>query len=534
MLVATLVVIIIFLLLLIIYLVNNQNNSLSNNQNNKLSNNQNNKLSNNQNNELLNNQNDKLLITNQHNINESYDIVIVGCGISGAFCAARLSQFYPNLKILVVEKNDKPGGKLMSSNVGLDVAVEYGGMRFFPNIHRYTDALVKQLGIQTIQKDYINPKNIAYLRGKHYQIGNLKQQNSYNLNQNEKGHDPMEYVNNIINNQLSALGITWEMALYNEYLSSISFWQFIKMHTSNEMTYFHDDVSGYNLMTDNIHCGFAMIENVALGSEPNSPQLFIKNGYQSVVFSLLNKVHNNVKIIMNTELVSFENNKNHISLNLLNDNQKIQINTKKLILTTGKNDTEKLYPWPIQIKNVFDLVIPWIALKIFIVFNESWWNKFNLFAGKSVTDLPLRQVWYYAKNILMIYCDNIDTQFWYNSLKLNNSSKIMHEQSWIDINMVDPILSYSLLSQLSEMHNFPITLDMVKSISWKYWPEGSCLWKPCNVLSAKKILASPLPNVYLTSSSWSVWQGWTNGSVENADDLLAEYFGVSSILDIGI
>src|SRR4029079_1563117 len=86
-----------------------------------------------------------ITIKNKQNNNKNdFDVVIVGAGISGIFCGRRLNQFYPDKKILIIEKNPKIGGRLdshllHSKTETKEKYAEFGAMRFFPKIHKYTE-----------------------------------------------------------------------------------------------------------------------------------------------------------------------------------------------------------------------------------------------------------------------------------------------------------------------------------------------------------------------------------------------------------
>lgn len=47
-----------------------------------------------------------------------YDVVIVGAGASGCLCAIRIKQLNPNLKVLILEHNDKIGKKILITGNG--------------------------------------------------------------------------------------------------------------------------------------------------------------------------------------------------------------------------------------------------------------------------------------------------------------------------------------------------------------------------------------------------------------------------------
>src|SRR5437868_10787906 len=95
-----------------------------------------------------------------------YDYLIVGAGISGLFCAKRINQFYPEKKILIIERGIKIGGRLVSIYNDNDIFLELGGMRLFPAVQPYVTNLTKQLKINLVEEPYEPPNNIAFIRNK--------------------------------------------------------------------------------------------------------------------------------------------------------------------------------------------------------------------------------------------------------------------------------------------------------------------------------------------------------------------------------
>ena len=51
---------------------------------------------------------------------KNYDIVIVGGGISGIYSMYNLKKKYPKLKVLLLEKNKRFGGRVYSFNTKVD------------------------------------------------------------------------------------------------------------------------------------------------------------------------------------------------------------------------------------------------------------------------------------------------------------------------------------------------------------------------------------------------------------------------------
>ena len=51
----------------------------------------------------------------------SMDVVIVGAGVSGLVCAERLLRSSPGLAVTVLEARDRVGGRLLSTDAGVDL-----------------------------------------------------------------------------------------------------------------------------------------------------------------------------------------------------------------------------------------------------------------------------------------------------------------------------------------------------------------------------------------------------------------------------
>ena len=51
---------------------------------------------------------------------KKYDIIIVGGGISGIYTMYNLKKNYPNLKVLLLEKNERFGGRVYTHHEKVD------------------------------------------------------------------------------------------------------------------------------------------------------------------------------------------------------------------------------------------------------------------------------------------------------------------------------------------------------------------------------------------------------------------------------
>ena len=75
-------------------------------------------------------------------------IIVVGGGVSGLYAAYRILQKYPSALITILEKLSRLGGRIMTEMFDGHV-LEYGPMRFEPDLQQNFAKLLKELGICT-------------------------------------------------------------------------------------------------------------------------------------------------------------------------------------------------------------------------------------------------------------------------------------------------------------------------------------------------------------------------------------------------
>ncbi|MFD9847485.1 flavin monoamine oxidase family protein [Streptomyces parvus] len=93
---------------------------------------------------------------------QSADVVVIGAGVSGLTAARRLAE--AGRSVIVIEANDRVGGRTVNLDVGDGVITEGGGQWVGPGQDRIL-ALMDELGIETF-KTYVEGKSIYRRQGK--------------------------------------------------------------------------------------------------------------------------------------------------------------------------------------------------------------------------------------------------------------------------------------------------------------------------------------------------------------------------------
>ena len=92
---------------------------------------------------------------------KKYDIIIVGGGISGIYTMYNLKKNYPNLKVLLLEKNERFGGRVYShyENVdNVDYVMDLGAGRIGHH-HKLMVNLIKELKLEKYMHSITNTEN---------------------------------------------------------------------------------------------------------------------------------------------------------------------------------------------------------------------------------------------------------------------------------------------------------------------------------------------------------------------------------------
>lgn len=524
------------------------------------------------------------------------DVAVVGGGVSGAYSAWRLQQeSYGAASVALFEYSNRIGGRLYTVTMpGLpNVKAEVGGMRYIPDQHIMVASLVEHLGLETKDFPMGAPApvgancNLFYLRGRHLRLHELADPAKvpYNLAWSERGLGPtnlqVQVMNAIYPNmQNLSLCNLMKVKAFGQPLWKYGFWDLMFRVLSNEGYQFMRDAGGYDANVANAN---AVTQLPATEYSDETKFLTLRDGYDRLPIRLAEEFNNRFdgtvpkgeRVFMNHRLAEIEIGSGEYPYTLrflptiTDENgrtrvdesaQPITVHARKVILGMPRRSLELIKssffddPW---LKKNLKSVLIQHAFKLFLAYERPWWRTLGLVAGRSVTDLPVRQVYYFGTE-----CEQPGGEPFMNSLLMASYNDISTVPFWKGLekgarfrgyrpSCIEPGISDEEIvpdmesmatdqmvrianKQLAEIHAVP-EIEMPYSAVYHDWsgdPYGGGWheWKAGFRLDEIMCrMRKPVPehDIYIVGEAYSYGQGWVEGALDTAESMLEDFFGLA-------
>lgn len=531
--------------------------------------------------------------------NKKIDIAIVGGGVSGVYSAWKLKNKHPDKNIVVFEFSDHIGGRLLSiSPPDVDnMVAELGGMRILEETQPLIVKLIKVLNKQLPQNEQIDtydfpvdqPQNIAFLRGVYLRLSDFidhPEKVPYNLSFLEKGGTAGSIIVNAINQIVPGITdanlteedrrkMAREASFAGKPLYQQGFWNVLMRVITGEAYQLGKDAGGYNSTLTNWNAADAIPWYLSdFGLNPTYKGF--KKGFQIVPLSLAKLFEQaGGEIQLNSKLEGFTHSKSGFDLQINGSS----IKADKLVLAMPRRSLDLLAPSspPLQqIEHLTSSVTPQPLFKLFTTYKDPWWlaagyDKLDpktgtrsfvpVAAGRSVTDLPVRQTYYWPTDtgqpavdgpsmLMASYDDGSNIGFW-------DSFRARRRQAWKKNEEVptlnDPFEATSASKkksdktedarwrkyqaprgmvqevgrQLGTIHGMSYT-PRVQDAAFRDWgddPFGGG-WNSWNIgvksWQVKQKITNPIKDcpLYICGEAYSDAQGWVEGALDTADIML--------------
>ncbi|QAY77446.1 FAD-dependent oxidoreductase [Sphingosinicella sp. BN140058] len=520
------------------------------------------------------------------------DYAVIGGGVAGAYTAWRLQQDRgADASIGLFEYGDRIGGRLYSVTVpGVpSLKAELGGMRYIPDSHKMVADLVDHLKLPTRNFPMGAPDpvgancNLFYLRGRHMRLHELSDPAKvpYNMAWSERGLGPTNLQVQVMNNiypGFADLSLCDQMKIkvFGQPMWKYGFWDLMFRVLSNEGYQFMKDAGGYDANVANAN---AVTQLPATEYGDETQYLTLCDGYQALPLTLAKRFNalpgGNLaagsRIFMNHclkeirigdgkyryELV-FQPTVTENAATRMGAADPIVVRAKSLVLALPRRSLELVKSDMFEaepLKSSLGSVLIQSAFKLFMAYQQPWWRSLGLVAGRSVTDLPVRQIFYFGtegeqsggdptmNSLLMASYNDISTVPFWKGLEIgepyigpNNPCIAESPDEAV------PITPYRATRLMVEVANAQIaTVHALPSIPMPYaavyhtWNEdpyggGWHEWKAGYRLD--KIMwqmLKPLPDqdVHIVGEAYSYGQGWVEGSLTTAEQMLQTHMGLT-------
>lgn len=525
------------------------------------------------------------LIEKDHSI----DYAIVGGGIAGAYCAWRLQSKHPYKKIVLFEFSNRIGGRLLTVKMpNKDHSkVELGGMRYSEIDHPIFAHLVGKLELHSERfpmgytkmdekksesrehepkDDSSGSNNYAYFRGQHLRISDFKDSTKvpYHVRWSERDLTPDALQSHVMKKLVPDAerleDDDWfDVKVFGEYLWKYGFWNLLYRVLSPEAYLFLKYASGYDTNASN---GNAVTLLPAVKDYKSDKQyMTVKEGMMAVPEKLCEEFlgllggelqlnhrllsivrRDDKKYILQFARTKTEEGKQENTIDTTEDPEVWA--TSNVILAMPKASLERIQWAPFQndpwLKKNMDSVLIQPAVKIALEYEYPWWKALGIFRGRSISDLPLRQTYYFTDLDDLKLADPFEIRKDKHAVMIASYSDLDSVPFWEGLEEGDdykdgPTIGYkATISMVKEAHRQVLEIHGQSELpspcaaayfNWDDSPFGGAwhCWKPgFRYNDIHKKMRHPIndENVYICGEAFSPKQGWAEGALQTAEELL--------------
>lgn len=523
------------------------------------------------------------------------DVAVIGGGVAGAYSAWRLQKndaVKNKQSIALFEYSDRIGGRLYSKCMpGMpNVVAELGGMRYIPDTQPLVTGLIERLKLPSKLFPMGNPDktidaklNYYYLRGKHLKLYELSEKGKipYNVSWQEEGMTPDQLQAKIMNlyvpNASNLTFAQWfDVKVFNKKMYEIGYWNFLSQVLSNEAYSYMRDAGGYDANVANAST-IAQLPISDFG--PTTDFRTLVKGYQHLPITLAEEfdkdggqvyMNQRLKSIVKQkdgtyELVFVQTETKHIEDKVKRyatvdkeEAKEVTVYAKKIILAMPRRSLE-LINWDQFENNDFlkenvDSVLIQHAFKLFMGYDYAWWRSLNLWYGRSITDLPIRQTYYFdvegeqpgtddpgnTKALLMASYNDISTVPFWKGLEVGEPYGGNETTLKEGIDPNPPAEYNATQTMVEEAHLQVMQMHDLQKIDkpfaalfhdWSGDPYGGGWheWKAgyrYDEIIKKMVKPVDEDDVFIVGEAYSNNQGWVEGSLETAADMMDRFFNL--------
>lgn len=511
-------------------------------------------------------------------LNPVLDVAIVGAGVSGVYSGWRwlTSEKGKGSRVELFEFSHRAGGRLMSVEPpGMPQGrVELGGMRFTTG-QTTVASLVSYLQLQTEPFVVSQDPNMAYLRGRHLRTKDLSDPAKvpYDIPKADEDGFKMgftalaaeRYLQEVLHKKhVDLKTVDWDhVAQTGRYeghrVIDLTMRYIYNRSVAHESFQFAEDTSGYDsiFFTWNAADGFPW----NLGDYGASIEYKrLKDGYEMLPKTLLKryeeaggKLHFHHRLVR-FDTVKLDDGSEGVELHIDHEGHTKQVRARKLILAMPRRSLELLEQTGSvlgeaqhEVHKLIESVVPIPLFKLALCYRTRWWEALGITQGQSITDLPVRQFYYWPvgsdtqHGAILIYNDGLDLDYWaglredpnlYPNDEDCNSNNPVTE--WKE-HPAPALMVQEAHRQLVEIHGLQgKNIAPPYAAAYRDWGDdpfggGANFWPQyVDSIHVAKRIVEPVKGkpVYICGEAYSHAQGWVEGALATAEDMLQNHLGL--------
>lgn len=387
------------------------------------------------------------------------DVAIVGGGISGIYTAwrlltadasssAKLSSWRgknKSLRVGVFEGSNRIGGRLLTARPASmpDTPCELGGMRYVSSQQLASSLIENKLNLPRHEQVVDRPENLAFLRNKQFRNKDLMDpsQLPYNFSPTEAaqlkpGSPPPGLIGWAVCQLLPEAGNLHGDEL-RKYLRTATidgtplyqhgFWNLLLRSLSSEGLAIARATIGYDSLGMNANAVDLISEYFDF--TPDVKYYLLDDGYESLPWTLQKQFEDaGGKVTTGTWLESFDRialDDGSTGVELRFQDGRAPVRARSIVLAMPRRSLELLaQSGPVldparapHVRFLSRSVEPLPLYKMFLTYESPWWTSLGVSQGRSLTDLPVHQCYYWKTNpngpsAIMAYNDLSSSGFW--------------------------------------------------------------------------------------------------------------------------
>jgi monoamine oxidase len=439
--------------------------------------------------------------------------------------------------------------------------------------HTYVKALVEnKLRLRTRPFPVDVPENIAYVRGHRFRLGDLPNcgqpggpELPYTLGWSERG-DP----NLLLGNALDALipGLTqmdpktmWKtlktVKIDDRHVYHYGLWNLVTKVMSYEAYTLARAIGGYDCLTMNYNAVDTAVESFEF--VPGTTFAAFVDGFHEVPQRLADMTSDEGGAVeLNKRLRSVTTERDRMGPVTLTFEDGTVVRAHKVILAMPRRSLEMLDPvGPLfdpdntRVRTLIEAVDSVPLFKLFTCYRYPWWEAAGVTLGRSLSDLPIRQTYYWGvegrqdggdpKNtnsvLLASYDDETNAAFWAGYRNKGAAEMFENEEDSPDDRWQEHRAPKGMVEeahrQLMELHGVKYAPPPYAAAyrDWAEDPFGGAvhLWKIHQKsweVIPRMIQPDASVEVYICGEAYSQHQTWVEGALETAELVLQEKLGL--------